>query len=196
MSSDIRYLRVTPYNKNTGSLVQRVNIDGKLFKAGNWYTVPTDVAAQLSKMRQKTGAPMFQICTTQEYRETARHELAAMAAAAGLKGLALQAQQMPEPKKVDDAPRKSNLAGLGKQVIDVDPAEIGGTMTTAHLQPQEDASPEEIEAEESVENAIPDISKMKRPELDAFCKKHDVNVPFGYSNAEVRKLLRDQGIVD
>lgn len=194
MSSHDRYVRVQPYNKNTGALVMRVNIDGKLFESGNWYSMSAEVAARLAKMKQKTGASMFQVLTAEEYHETARHELSAMAVAAGLKGLALQSQQMPAPQEYDKKAKKSNLAGLGKQVSDIDPSQVGGTMTTADLrgeepeQPSEDASP--------IEEAAVDISKLKRPALEAFCKENNVTIPFGSSNAEIRQLLRDQGIVD
>lgn len=186
MGSNIRYVRVQPYNKNKGALVQRVNIDGKLFESGNWYTMPTEIAAKLGKIKQKSGANMFQICTPEDYRETSRAELSAMAVAAGLKGLALQSQEVPEPKAYNaKREKKSELAGLGDQISDVDPTLEGGTMTTEHLNGDEPAAEEDV-----------DIDSMKRPQLEKFCKANNVTIPFGSSNAEIKQLLRDQGIVE
>jgi hypothetical protein len=195
MKSNTMYVRVQPYNKNTGALAQRVNIDGKLFESGNWYTMSAEVAVRLGKLRQKTGAPMFQICSPEDYRETSRHELSAMAVAAGLKGLALQSQSVPEPKSYDQKKvKKSKFAGLGNQVTDVDPTVDSGTMTTAHLREQDPGESENAN-EESEERTI-DVSTMKRPQLEQLCKANNVTIPFGSTNTEIRQLLRDQGIVE
>lgn len=194
MGSNDKYVRVKPYNKHTGCLAMRVNIDGKLFESGNWYVVPAEVAKKLSKMFQKTGAPFFEVCSYDEFREASQRDLAAMALAAGLKGLALAPQQLPQPRAhVDKKEKKSELAGIGKQIKDVD-LSGDGVMTTAQLRGQESSVDEEESETDEVKSV--NVSSMKRPELEALCKEYNITVPFGSSNAEIKQLLRDQGIVE
>lgn len=204
MSDNIKYVRITPYNKPTGALAQRVSVDGKLFTAGSWYTLPAEAAEKLAKLKQGTGAPMFEVCDYNEYREAARRDLAAMAVAAGVQGLHLAQPAIPEPRKHSEkGERKSALAGIGKQIKDLEPSK-DGVVTSRDVVPTREAHEsvekadeldEELDEELDVE-LTPDISKMKRPQLEALCKENGIKIPFGSSNGEIKQLLRDQGIAE
>ena len=204
MSSNDKYVRVTPYNKNIGALANRVSIDGKLFVGGQWYSLPAEAADKLARVKQKTGAPMFEICSHAEFREASRRDLAAMAAAAGIKGLALAPQEAPKPRKHQDKSRKSKLAGIGKAVKDVEVEKID-VVPQVPVEPEpieeedepieDDEGVEEEEVAEEVDETV-SVDKMKRPALLKLCKDNGVDIPFGSSNPELRKLLRDNGIVE
>jgi len=185
---NLSYVRVTPYNKATGALAMRVAVDGKVFVSGNWYTVSAEVGAKLRKMKQDSGAPYFEVMDKASYKEAARSDLAAIATAAGLKGFALRETEIREPAPVDKKARtQSEYAGIGKQVKDVNP----GSLATA------DAILDDVDDSDIVDEPteeVPDIDNMKRDELVELCKKNDIKVPFGSSNNELKKSLRDNGI--
>jgi hypothetical protein len=174
----MQYVRVTPYNKRSGALASRVVVGGKLFQSGKWYRMPEAQAAQIAPLKQGTGAPYFEICSEEQFNETARRELAAAMAAAGLTGLAMGgAQELPKAVPAPTTgPRKSGFAGLEKKVAEVDP--------TQPLPAEEPEAPAEAAPP-------PDLDSMTKAELLNLASDLGVAVPSGASNARLRALLRE-----
>jgi len=174
----MQFVRVTPYDKRQKALARRVVVGGKLFIAGKWYKMPEASAAQLTPLKQSSGAPYFDVVSEERFREVSRRELAAAMTAAGLSGLAMQgvepAPVAPEPKV---AARKSAFDGMEKATTEVD--------LTKPVPPADDAPSVEATSDQ------PDIDKMTKAEMKELAEQLDVALPSGASAARIRALLRD-----
>ncbi len=128
------HVRLTPYDRHSGALCQRLSLGGQLFEARKWYTLHPEQGEKLRPLKQKTGAPHFQIIESdKEWRELVRQELAAdMAgpeAAAMARFFSQQPQSLPSPKNPGEVV-PSEFEGLTATVVG-DDAAIGAA--TAEL---------------------------------------------------------------
>ena len=174
------YVRVTPIDKARGAAAKRVVVGGKLFVAGKWYEMPSTSAAKLRSLKQSTGAPYFDVMSEEQFRETARRELAAAMTAAGLAGLAMQGAELPKavpaPK---EGPRESAFAGMEETAREVDTSRAVATKADA---PAESAEPAD---------SAPNFDRMTKAQLKDWAEEHGVELPSGASAAKIRGILRD-----
>lgn len=121
--SDVRYVRLKPYNKQAGHLVKRYHVAGQLFigadQAGNpkWYKVDRQVAAMLAGKRQNHSdphsQPVFDVATAAEYKAISLRErdlrLVEM-------GLASASAVSAGPQHAAEAPLVDRSSGRGGAV--------------------------------------------------------------------------------
>jgi len=123
----MKYVRLTPYNKQTGALCRRFNVGGCLFKAELWYQLGDEWARKISGLKQTTGAPVFEIATQEQYEEIVRAELAAAYARGGV-SLAL-ANPLAAPKAAS-APKtratKGEFDGMAASEVDIGETLVDG----------------------------------------------------------------------
>jgi hypothetical protein len=199
--ADELYVRVAPYDKKTGALAKRVVIGGKLFQSGNWYVIPQAQVEALLALRQSSGAPYFQACTQRQFEETARRELAAAMAAAGVSGMAMQGLTLPQPKAAPkNGPRKSAFEGLANSVGDVDmaraePRKAVAAAAQAAVAEQADAAVAAVVAKTASEPEADDedelgLDSLTQPELVQLAEDMGVDVPGDASAPVLRRLLK------
>ena len=119
-----------------------------------------------------------------EFRETARRELSAAMAAAGLSGLAMAG---PEPDPVSPAPkvgpRPNKFAGM--EIAAVDEVDVSKSDVTAPVK----EAVNEAKAEEAQDKL--DLGSMQQDDLVALADNWGVPLPEGADAAQIRGLLAE-----
>lgn len=182
------FVRVTPFDKGKGARAKRVVVGSKLFVSGKWYEMPRVAAEKLRPLRQSTGVPYFDVMSEEEFRETARREVAAAMVASGLAGLAMQGAELPRavpPPK--DGPRTSKFAGLEAAAREVDTSR--GVLTSSDVTPE----PDEPESESERSEGAPNFDRMTKADLKTYADEQGIEIPSGASAARIRAILRENG---
>jgi hypothetical protein len=63
------FARVKPQNPRVGQLVVNVHFQGTLYRGGirpTWYKIPQSTVAAMKAAKQESGAPLFDVLTTEE----------------------------------------------------------------------------------------------------------------------------------
>lgn len=193
--AEMKFLRLTPFNKNTGALARRYCVGGKLFVEGKWYTLPARSANRLVELKQSSGAPYFQVLTQEQFQETSRNEVAAAMHAAGLAGLAMHGADLmktPEVKTFSDGPRKSEFAGLDAAAKDVDVNKSGWDVQDSD-EGEDAVDDSESDAGATVEasEGPPDFSDMNRKDLLSLAQERGVDIPSHTRLPGIIELLSD-----
>lgn len=120
-----KYVRITPRDKRSGALAERVTVGGRVFEAGQWYTLSEKWCDKIAGLRQDGGAPYFQIMSEEQFRATAQAETLALMRAQGIAGLAAQGAipSMPMAHTHKSGPKESAFAGLEDESEEVSMAE-------------------------------------------------------------------------
>lgn len=184
MADMVKYVRIAPYNKRKGHLVQRYVIGGRLFVAGRWYRMPLLWAQRLSKLEQPTGAPIFDVMNEQQYKETTRREMAAAMTAAGFEGLTSgDFANIPKPSTPKSGARESQYADLEK--VEVDEIDLSKKAVEAPVEKAVESAKDE-EGEDKL-----DLDSMQRADLVALADNWGVPLPEGADAAQIRGLLAE-----
>lgn len=165
--AETKYVRITPFNKATGALARRYTIGGSMFVAGKWYALDAKKAQSLARLKQGSGAPVFEVMTEAVFRRTSQRDLERAMTAAGMGGLASAPMSAPEAQAPKTGPQASKFEGLDKSVKEVD------------LSARAD------------DEASPDFDAMGRDELEELAAEQDVDIPDGASDDDIRDLLRE-----
>lgn len=121
-----RYVRITPPGSHPKAKCRRYTLGGRLFEAGNWYSLSARVADTLREIEQYPGVKVFQIYDEDGFNQIAQHELVLAARAAGFEGLAqFPAQAAPNVRKPKEGPVESRFSGLDKASTEVDMRRVG-----------------------------------------------------------------------
>jgi len=200
MSDEIRYVRIKPYSKAQGQLARRVTVGDKLFVSGEWYQMKPANAAKIADLKQDSGALYFDVMTEEQFRATAREELALAMRAAGLQGLAFQGA-LPEPTvrpPKSKKQKKSDFADFGKDVSDVD-LKKEGVMRDNNVVMTEDVvhkalEVDDTELENDEDRESINLDAMSPSALLELCEDSGVSIPEKYSPRILKKLLRAKGI--
>lgn len=133
------YVRITPYNKKQGALAMRIGLGGRVFEAGQWYTMAGSWAGKMSKLTQEGGAPVFEIMDKDAFEATSRAEMLALMRAQGIAGLATQGAvpSMPVAKTHKDGPKESAFSGMSEDVKEVEMVEPPPPPVTAAPEPED-----------------------------------------------------------
>lgn len=176
------YIRVTPFDKNTGAMARRVTVGGMLFEEERWYELDPRKAAMLRPLKQDSGAPLFQIIETEEeWREITRRELAmAMVGPTGaaLADLFRPQKQAPSPLPKEEG--KTIPSSFGKlSAKEVEPAAVtraaAADLVAANVVTAADvtSAPPAIPAglDELTREELVDLARSRGLEVDGRSKK-------------------------
>ena len=159
------YVRVTPYDKRKGALAARVTLGGRVFEAGQWYTLSPTWCQKIAPLRQESGAPYFEIMSAAVFAQTAQAETLAMMRAQGIAGLASHGAipGMPTPRAQNTGPKTSAFAGMDAESTEVSLAE-GATGVVVASSPEPEIELPRVA--ERVDDPAPDAADDDSDEWD------------------------------
>jgi hypothetical protein len=142
-----QYVRITPYDKRAGALAERVTLGGRVFEAGQWYTLNDAWCKKIAPLKQDAGAPYFQIMDEATFHLTAQQETLAAMRAQGISGLAAHGAipGMPTVQKQKTGPKESSFAGMDKEADEVSLVEQPSAPIAPPPEPEVEPLPEVAE---------------------------------------------------